>query len=87
MEAEAGMGTDAVSRQAADASARYLESVKVQATPASLQLDLAAKQQKIRQSALEAQQKLAINDALAAQKIRNSTAEKRAKRQNDTKDT
>ena len=84
MEAEAGMGTDAVSRQAADASARYLESVKVQATAASLQLDLAAKQQKIRQSALEAQQKLAINDALAAQKIRNSTAEKRAKRQNDT---
>jgi hypothetical protein len=35
-----------------------------------------------------AQQKLAINDALAAQKIRNSTAEKRAKRPNaNTKDT
>ena len=92
-EAEAGgaMAGDTplgLTRQAADAEARFVESVQSQAKAASLQLDIAAKQQAIQAKAAEAKQKLAINDALAAQKIRHQTILAQQKKQkpsnNDT---
>jgi hypothetical protein len=65
-----------VERQAADAAARteFLESVKTQAKAASLQLDLAAKQQAMELSKAKAEQEMALRDAKTAAEIVRSRA-------------
>jgi hypothetical protein len=65
-----------VERQAADAAARteFLESVKTQAKAASLQLDLAAKQQAMELSRAKAEQEMALRDAKTAAEIVRSRA-------------
>jgi hypothetical protein len=79
MEEQGAGGGDSplgVERQAADAAARteFLESVKTQAKAASLQLDLAAKQQAMELSKAKAEQEMALRDAKTAAEIVRSRA-------------